>query len=101
MGKRRALALTSFVGRTDDIDEVSGLLSAHWLVTVTGPGGVGKTRLAGEVAGRVANVTPPAPRATAATWQMVALVTTPSTLGAQFTGWIGLDDVVGAAIRHE
>ncbi len=47
-------ALTSFVGRAESVDEVAGLLETHRLVTVTGPGGVGKTRLAGEVARRVA-----------------------------------------------
>jgi len=31
-----------------------GLLEQYRLVTVTGPGGAGKTRLAGEVAGQVA-----------------------------------------------
>ena len=34
--------------------EVAGLLEEYRLVTVTGPGGAGKTRLAGEVARRVA-----------------------------------------------
>ena len=47
-------ALTSFVGRAGELDEVAGLLGECRLVTVTGPGGVGKTRLAGEVARRVA-----------------------------------------------
>ena len=47
-------ALTSFVGRAVAVDEVAGLLGEGRLVTVTGPGGAGKTRLAGEVAGRVA-----------------------------------------------
>ena len=47
-------ALTSFVGRAGAVREVAGLLEEYRLVTVTGPGGVGKTRLAGEVAGRVA-----------------------------------------------
>ena len=46
--------LTSFVGRAVAVDEVAGLLGEGRLVTVTGPGGVGKTRLAGEVARRVA-----------------------------------------------
>jgi predicted ATPase/class 3 adenylate cyclase/DNA-binding CsgD family transcriptional regulator/tetratricopeptide (TPR) repeat protein len=47
-------ALTSFVGRERAAGELAGLLEGSRLVTVTGPGGVGKTRLAGEVAGRVA-----------------------------------------------
>jgi len=47
-------ALTSFVGRAGPVREVVGLLEAHRLVTVTGPGGTGKTRLAAEVAKRVA-----------------------------------------------
>jgi ATP/maltotriose-dependent transcriptional regulator MalT len=44
-------ALTSFVGR---VAEVAELLGEYRLVTVTGPGGMGKTRLAGEVARRLA-----------------------------------------------
>jgi predicted ATPase/DNA-binding CsgD family transcriptional regulator len=47
-------ALTSFVGRAVVVDEVAGQLARDRLVTVTGPGGAGKTRLAGEVARRVA-----------------------------------------------
>ena len=47
-------ALTSFVGREAAVDQVAGLLGEYRMVTVTGPGGVGKTRLAGEVARRVA-----------------------------------------------
>jgi predicted ATPase/DNA-binding CsgD family transcriptional regulator len=47
-------ALASFIGRAGALREVAGLLGECRLVTVTGPGGVGKTRLAGEVAGQVA-----------------------------------------------
>jgi len=47
-------ALTSFVGRAAVVHEVAGQLAQDRLVTITGPGGAGKTRLAGEVAGRVA-----------------------------------------------
>ena len=47
-------ALTSFVGRDGPVCEVAGLLEQRRLVTVTGPGGSGKTRLAAEVARRAA-----------------------------------------------
>jgi predicted ATPase/DNA-binding CsgD family transcriptional regulator len=46
--------LTSFVGRAEAVRTVAGLLEGYRLVTVTGPGGVGKTRLAGEVARQAA-----------------------------------------------
>src|SRR5882672_8374081 len=46
--------LTSFVGRDEVVLEVADLLEQYRLVTVTGPGGVGKTRLADEVARQVA-----------------------------------------------
>jgi hypothetical protein len=39
------LQLTSFVGRERDVVEVASLLGAHRLVTLTGVGGTGKTRL--------------------------------------------------------
>jgi predicted ATPase/class 3 adenylate cyclase/DNA-binding CsgD family transcriptional regulator len=47
--------LTSFVGRSVELDKVADLLDRYRMVTVTGPGGMGKTRLAGEVARRVAD----------------------------------------------
>jgi predicted ATPase/DNA-binding CsgD family transcriptional regulator len=46
-------ALTSFIGRSGPLREVAGLLGRHRLVTVTGAGGSGKTRLACEVARQV------------------------------------------------
>jgi predicted ATPase len=45
--------LTSFVGRDEEVAEVERLLDRARLVTLTGPGGVGKTRLALAVAERV------------------------------------------------
>jgi len=45
---------TSFIGREHDIADVETLLETHRLVTLTGPGGVGKTRLALETASRLA-----------------------------------------------
>ncbi|MGA8326670.1 MAG: helix-turn-helix domain-containing protein, partial [Candidatus Cybelea sp.] len=40
------LALTRFVGRGDQLDEIAALLREHRLVTITGAGGVGKTQTA-------------------------------------------------------
>jgi predicted ATPase len=42
--------LTSFVGRAQEVTDVAQLVSANRLVTLTGAGGVGKTRLALETA---------------------------------------------------
>ncbi|MFE0650471.1 BTAD domain-containing putative transcriptional regulator [Streptomyces sp. NPDC059534] len=51
-GSARALParLTSFIGRTDELRTLAGLWGERRLVTLTGPGGVGKTRLAVEAA---------------------------------------------------
>ena len=40
------LELSSFVGRAAELERIPGLLQARRLVTITGPGGIGKTRLA-------------------------------------------------------
>ncbi len=44
------VALTTFVGREKEIAEVKQLLEAKRLMTISGPGGAGKTRLAIQVA---------------------------------------------------
>ncbi|MFF2039149.1 BTAD domain-containing putative transcriptional regulator [Kitasatospora sp. NPDC058170] len=46
------IPLTSFIGRDDDLARIDTLLAAGRLVTVLGPGGAGKTRLAVEAARR-------------------------------------------------
>jgi predicted ATPase/class 3 adenylate cyclase/DNA-binding CsgD family transcriptional regulator len=48
------LQLTSFVGRTAQIAELSRLVAENRLVTLTGAGGSGKTRLAVQVASQIA-----------------------------------------------
>ncbi|MFN8413250.1 MAG: NB-ARC domain-containing protein [Anaerolineales bacterium] len=42
--------LTSFIGRENEIREVKEALSKHRLVNLTGPGGIGKTRMSLQVA---------------------------------------------------
>ncbi len=44
--------LSNFIGRGEEIGTIAALLAEHRLVTLTGPGGVGKTRLALEVGHR-------------------------------------------------
>ncbi|GAA4628714.1 BTAD domain-containing putative transcriptional regulator [Actinoallomurus vinaceus] len=50
--------LTSFIGREEEIERVGKLLEENRLVTLTGPGGAGKTRLAIEAAARLTDRMP-------------------------------------------
>lgn len=52
------VGLTSFVGRRHEVAEARRLLSTSRLVSLTGPGGVGKTRLALEVTNAVSRLFP-------------------------------------------
>jgi predicted ATPase len=51
-------AATSLIGRETDVGEIEAAVKAHRLVTLTGVGGVGKTRLALEVAARLVDEYP-------------------------------------------
>jgi predicted ATPase/class 3 adenylate cyclase len=44
--------LTTFIGRDSELDEAAGLLATTRLLTLTGPGGTGKTRLSLQLAAR-------------------------------------------------
>jgi predicted ATPase/class 3 adenylate cyclase len=48
------LQVSSFIGRERELEQTVAALGAARVVTLTGPGGVGKTRLALQVAGQVA-----------------------------------------------
>jgi predicted ATPase/DNA-binding SARP family transcriptional activator len=50
--------LTSFVGREDEVTKIIKSLEQNRLVTLVGPGGAGKTRLASEAAARVLDTAP-------------------------------------------
>ncbi|WP_185845727.1 BTAD domain-containing putative transcriptional regulator [Kibdelosporangium aridum] len=51
-GSRLPAQLTSFVGRGQELSELEGMLARDRLITLVGPGGAGKTRLATEAASR-------------------------------------------------
>jgi predicted ATPase/class 3 adenylate cyclase/DNA-binding CsgD family transcriptional regulator len=51
--QRLPMALTSFVGREAELTQIHEILSGNRLVTLTGAGGAGKTRLAIQIAGQL------------------------------------------------
>ena len=50
--------LTSFVGRSADVEEARRLLAGTHLLTLTGPGGIGKSRLSLQLAAEMASAFP-------------------------------------------
>jgi len=59
LGKKKhnlPVYLTSFIGREKEIEEINSLLMKHRLLTITGAGGCGKTRLAIEAVKGLANI---------------------------------------------
>ncbi len=81
--------LTSFVGRTRELDVLGARIAAQRLVTVVGPGGSGKTRLALEAARRQeADGTP-------AVLVELAGTTSPALLPAQVATALGISLSVG------
>jgi hypothetical protein len=85
-----APALTSFIGRAKAVSEVAVLLADYRLVTVTGPGGAGKTRLAGQVAEQVAG------RFAEGVWLAeLAPVRDPALVPAAVAAALGVQDVPG------
>ncbi len=50
------LQLSTFIGRLDEIATVASLVRGHRLVTITGTGGAGKTRLSQQVAAEVSDL---------------------------------------------
>ena len=76
--------LTPLVGRERDVAQVRRLMAEHRLVTLTGPGGVGKTRLAVETAGQLVDRFPDG------VW--VVEVSAPSLLADVVTAVLGVRD---------
>jgi predicted ATPase len=85
-------ALSSFVGRAGVVDEIAGQLGQYHLVTVNGPGGAGKTRLAGGVAKQVAE------RFADGVWLAeLATVRDPAQVAAAVAAALGTRDLPSAA----
>ena len=84
---------TSFIGRAGPVRELAVLLEHDQLVTVTGPGGSGKTRLAVEVARGVAG------RFADGVWLVeLAVVQDPEQVPALVAAVLGVREQPGAPI---
>jgi predicted ATPase/DNA-binding SARP family transcriptional activator len=89
-------ALTSFVGRDDDVRTVRDRLAAARLVTIVGAGGSGKTRLAEEVATGMAAASPgiAAPAVPDGIWLVeLAPVTDPDAVAQAVLDGLGLREI--------
>ena len=77
--------LTSFVGRSAELAAVRSLLTGDRLVTLTGTGGSGKTRLAGRAAAELADRWP-----AGVWWVELAPVTDPGRVSDQVAAGVGI-----------
>ena len=78
---------TTFIGRDAELRDISRLMGEHRLVTLTGPGGAGKTRLAIRTAAQVADGF-----ADGAVFVSLASVTTADNIATVITSALGLPD---------
>jgi predicted ATPase/class 3 adenylate cyclase len=86
--------LTSFVGREHEVAEVVRLIETARLVTLTGPGGTGKTRLSLQVAAETAG-----DQADGATFVALAAVSDPDLVTSAIATTLGLPDAGGRPLR--
>lgn len=88
--------LTSFIGREDEIAEAGRILDGTRLLTLTGVGGVGKTRLATEIAWKLM------PEFAGGAWFIdLAPVAAGALLERQVATALGLPEQAGAALADQ
>jgi predicted ATPase/DNA-binding SARP family transcriptional activator len=98
---RLPVAATSLVGREALVAEVVATVGVHRLVTLIGPGGVGKTRLLGEVGRRLLAARPERPVVTcglATAGEESAVDAIAAALGIEGRPGVGLADRVATAL---
>ncbi len=88
-------ATTSFIGRESEVAELHAAMKAHRLVTLTGVGGVGKTRLSLEVAARLADEFPDG------VWFFeLAAVTDPAAVPDAVAAVLGITQQLGKSVAQ-
>jgi predicted ATPase len=88
-------ATSSLIGRESELDEVEAAVKAHRLVTLTGVGGVGKTRLALEVAARAVDEFPDG------VWLFeLAAVTDPASVPDAVAAVLGISQQPGMSVSE-
>ena len=88
-------ATTSLIGRESEVGEIQAAVKAHRLITLTGVGGVGKTRLATEVAARLADEFPDG------VWVFeLAAVTDPAAIPDAVAAVLGITQQPGKTVRE-
>jgi predicted ATPase/class 3 adenylate cyclase len=88
-------ATTSFIGRESDVSDVAAAVRAHRLITLTGVGGVGKTRLALEAAAQLADEFPDG------VWVFeLAAVTDPAAVPDAVAAVLGITQQPGRTVRE-
>ena len=87
------IQLTSFIGRSSEIEEIEQLLSSGRLLTLTGPGGSGKTRLAIKVAAEMLEDFPDG-----VFFVALAPITDPGLVASTIAQSLGVTEVAGRSI---
>lgn len=89
------LYLTPFIGRQQEVSEIRQLLTSRRLLTLTGAGGIGKTRMALEVIADLAETFPDG------IWVVeLAELTDPALLSQEVMSVLGLNDVSNQSIME-
>ncbi len=87
--------LTSLVGRDRAVEDIAGLVRQHRLVTLTGSGGCGKTRLAIEVGTRLQRAF-----ADGGAFVDLAPIESPALVAGAFAAATGVHEVGGAPLAE-
>jgi non-specific serine/threonine protein kinase len=88
-------SLTSFLGREQELTQIKWALQQTRLMTLTGAGGCGKTRLALEVAGKLLNEYPDG-----VWWVELAALSNPYLVPSVVASALGLKDTAGRSISE-